>query len=219
MRVIAALVVAVMGLGVAIFGIVLGLSPSGPAQGIRHIVTLDAPANALAAQQTLVARLGSDSRVAPAGGRLVVEAPVDVTLLIERTGHVELRDAEHPDTLVDAHALAHVDADDHGVTIDAAAPLPFHVHSEVTFALDGAIKLAATPDRVDGATMHVPMASLAQAQDLRAMLLAGAAPAMHVVSREPFTRKTGFWPRAWVFLAIGGGCVLVGAALLLVRKR
>lgn len=219
MRILAALLIAVIGFGIAVFGIVFGLSASGPAHGIRHIVTIDPPANAPVAQQTLVARLGSDSRVAPAGDRLVVESPVDVTSLIERTGHVELRDAEHPATIVDARTLSRIDADDHGVTVYAAAALPFHVHSEVTFVLDGAIKLAATPDQVDGATMHVPMASLAQAEDLRAMLLAGAAPGMHVASREPFSRAVGFWPRAWLFLAIAGACELIAAALLFLKRQ
>lgn len=123
MRILAALLLAVIGFGIAVFGIVLGLSASGPARGIRHIVTVDPPANVLVAQQTLVARLGSDSRVAAAGDRLVVESPVDVTPLIERSGHV--------------------------------------------------------------------------------------------VSREPFTRAVGFWPRAWVFLAIAAACELIAAALLL----
>ena len=219
MRILTALLIAVIGFGIAVFGIVLGLSASGPARGIRHIVTIDPPANALVGQQTLVERLGSDSRVAPAGDRLVVESPIDVTALIERTGHVELRDAEHQETVVDARTLKRIDADDHGVTIEGSAPLPFHVHSEVTFVLDGQIKLAATPDKVDGATMHVPMASLAQAQDLRAMLLAGAATGMHVASREPFSRAVGFWPRAWLFLAIAAACELVAAALLFVKRR
>jgi len=138
---------------------------------------------------------------------------------LERTGHVELRDAEHTATVVDGRTLQRIDADDHGVTIYASAALPFHVHSEVTFAEGGAIKLAATPDQVDGATMHVPMASLAQAQDLRAMLLAGASPGMHVASREPFSRAVGFWPRAWLFLAIAGACELIAAALLFVKRR
>lgn len=219
MRILTALVLAVIGFGIAVFGIVLGLSASGPASGIRHIVTVDPPANALVAQQTLVERLGSDSRVAAAGDRVVVESPVDVTALIERSGHVELRDAEHKATVVDGRTLSRIDADDHGVTIYASAALPFHVHSEVTFALDGQIKLAATPDLVDGATMHVPMASLAQAQDLRAMLLAGAAPGMHVASREPFSRAVGFWPRAWLFLAFAGACELIAAALLFLKRR
>lgn len=217
MRVLAALLVAVIGFGIAVFGVVFGLSASGPAQGIRHIVTLGPSANVLVAQQALVERLGSDSRVAAAGDRLVVESPVDATALIERTGTVVLRDAEHPDVVVDGRGLKRVDADDQGVTIEATAALPFHVHSEVTFALDGAIKLAATPDQVNGVVMHVPMASLQQATNLRAMLLAGAAPAMHVVSKEPFTRATGFWPRAWLFLAIGGALVVVAAILLLTR--
>ena len=219
MRILTALLIAVIGFGIAVFGIVLGLSASGPAHGIRHIVTIDPPGSALVAQQTLVQRLGSDSRVAPAGDRLVVESPVDATALIERTGHVELRDAEHTASVVDGRTLQRIDADGHGVTIYASAALPFHVHSEVTFAEGGVIKLAATPDQVDGATMHVPMASLAQAQDLRAMLLAGASPGMHVASREPFSRAVGFWPRAWLFLAIAGACELIAAALLFVKRR
>jgi len=220
MRVLTALLLAVIGFGIAVFGIVLGLSPSGPAEGVRLIVSLDPGGNALAAQGTLVERLGPESRVAAAGDRLVVETPEDATQLVERVGKVELRDAEHPDApAVDGHALTRIDADSHGLTIVSAKPLPFHVHSEITFALDGKIHLAATPDQVDGTTMHVPMASLVQAEDLRGLLLAGAAPGMHVVSRAPFHRKVGFWPRAWLFLAIAGACELVAAALLLLKRQ
>jgi hypothetical protein len=85
MRILTALLVAVIGFGIAVFGIVLGLSASGPPHGIRHIVTLDPPANVVAGQHALVERLGPDSRVAAAGDRLVVESPADATPLIERT--------------------------------------------------------------------------------------------------------------------------------------
>jgi len=163
--------------------------------------------------------------VMAAGDQIVVELGTDDPALIaneaellERTAHVELRDVEHPEAMLEGHAIQRVTADDHGVTIEARETLPFKVHAEVTFALDGKIKLAATPDHVDGATIHVPIASLRQADDLRALLVAGAAPAMHVVSKQPFTRATGFVPRAWPFLAIGGVLLAIGAVIGL-RKR
>ena len=52
---------------------------------------------------------------------------------------------------------------------------------------------------------------------LRSLLVAGAAHAMHVLRREPFTRATGFVPRAWPFLA--AGAVLLAAAALAGRKK
>ena len=228
MRIITALFVAVIGFGIAVFGVVRGLSSSGPAHGTRLILTT-AGGDITLAHETAALRVeekGAPTRVIAAGDRIVVELGTDDpqlvaedAALLERTAHVELRDAEHPESPpVDAHALRHIAADDHGVTIDSSGALPFHVHSEVTFVLDGKIKLAATPDRVDGATMHVPMASLRQAEDLRALLVAGAAPAMHVESRTAFTRATGFWPRAWIFLAIGGVLLAVAAVLLLTRR-
>ncbi len=229
MRIITALLVAVIGFGIAVFGVVRGLSSSGPAHGTRLILTT-AGGNIALAREAAALRVeekGAPTRVIAAGDRIVVELGTDdpqlvadQAALLERTAHVELRDAEHPDTPpVDAHVLSHIAADDQGVTIDSTTTLPFHVHSEITFVLDGKIKLAATPDRVEGRTMHVPMASLRQSEDLRALLVAGAAPAMHVESRTPFTRATGFWGRAWIFLAIGGVFLAVGAALLLVRRR
>lgn len=218
MKLLTALLIAVMGFGIAAFGVVRGLSSTGPAQGIRHIITLAQPGDVALAQQALRDRLGPEARVLATGDGLVAETAEDATALIERVAHVELRDAEHPDVSLDGHALTRITADDQGVTIEAAAPLPFHVHSEVTFALDGKIHLAATPDHVDGATMHVPMASMRQSDDLRAMLVAGAAPPLHVASKQPFTRPTGFFPRAWPFLAIGAVLLAVGAVLAL-RKR
>lgn len=229
MRIITALFVAVIGFGIAAFGVVRGLSSSGPAHGTRLILTTAGGDIGLARESAAlrVEQEGAPTRAIAAGDRIVVELGTDdpqlvaeQSALLERTAHVELRDAEHPDIpAVDAHVLSHISADDHGVTIESTAALPFHVHSEVTFVLDGKIKLAATPDRVDGAMMHVPMASLRQSEDLRALLLAGAAPAMHVESRTPFTRATGFWGRARIFLAIGGVFLAAGAALLLTRSQ
>ncbi len=229
MRIITALLVAVIGFGIAVFGVVLGLSSSGPARGTRLILTT-AGGDVAMARETAALRVeekGAQTRVVAAGDRIVVEIGSDdpqlvaeETALLERTANVELRDAEHPDLPpLDAHVLKHIAADDQGVTIESSGQLPFHVHSEVTFLLDGKIKLAATPDRVDGPTMHVPMASLRQSDDLRALLVAGAAPAMHVESRVAFTRATGFWGRAWIFLAIGALLLAVAAALLLTRRQ
>jgi hypothetical protein len=42
-------------------------------------------------------------------------------------------------------------------------------------------------------------------------------PAMHVVSRTPFIRATGFFPRAWPFLA--GGAVLLLVAGIVWRRK
>lgn len=48
-----------------------------------------------------------------------------------------------------------------------------------------------------------------------AALDATAAPPMKVTKREPFSRATGFWPRAWPFLALAGGLLVIGGVLWL----
>jgi hypothetical protein len=45
--------------------------------------------------------------------------------------------------------------------------------------------------------------------------LGAAAPPMKVTKRDPFSRATGFWPRAWPFLAIAGVLLVIAGALWL----
>src|SRR3569623_1531147 len=220
-RRLVALLVAVMGLGTAVCGVVRGLSSTGPARGTRMIVAIAPPVDAAAigiAQRSAQARLeetGTSTRVVAAGGQLVGEIPeqdpasvAGEAALLERTAKVELATGS---ATVDARTLRRIDIIDQGVAVQASAPVPFKLGAPITFAEGGTIKLAASPDHVDGASFHVPMASAPQLDDLYGLLLAGAAHPMHVTHREPFTRATGILPRAWPFLAFGAVLVAAGA--------
>ena len=151
---------------------------------------------------------GDDVAVVAADSQLVVEVAhddPDIVGLLERTAKVELADGS---ASVDARTLRRIDVVDSGIAVEASAPVPFKIGSPITFAIDGKIRLAASPDRVDGAAFHVPIATVDQAADLRQLLIVGAAHPMHVTHREPFTRATGFLPRAWPFLVIGAVTLL-----------
>jgi len=226
-RRLVALFVAVMGLGVAAFGVVRGLAATGPARGTRMIVGIAPPIDTAVVgftQQAARDRLeekADATRVVAAGDQLGVEiAEQDPQIvagevaLLERTAHVEI--ASGPAT-VDARSLRRIDLVEQGVAIEAAAPVPFTIGQPITFSIDGKVRFTASPDHVDGAAFHVPMPSVEQAMDLRSLLVAGAAHAMHVLRREPFSRATGFVPRAWPFLA--AGAVLLAAAALAGRKQ
>lgn len=225
-RRLVALLVAVMGLGVAAFGVVRGLAATGPARGTRMIVAVAPPIDAAAVaftQQAARDRLeekGDGTRVVAAGDQLVVEiaeqAPdivANEAALLERTAHVELASGT---ATVDARSLRRIDLVEDGVAAEAAAPVPFKIGAPITFSIDGKVRFTVAPDHVDGAAFHLPMPGVEQAMDLRSLLVAGAAHPMHVLRRERFTRATGFVPRAWPFFA--AGAVLLAAAALVGRR-
>ena len=109
-RRLAALMIAVIGLGSAAFGVVRGLSATGPASGVRMIVSIAPPVDDAAremAEHVATARVdekGMATRVVPAGDKLVVELGDDagnaaeVAALLERTGKLEVHavDAASP---------------------------------------------------------------------------------------------------------------------------
>ncbi len=99
----AALFLAVMALGLIVFGVIRGISKTGPAHGVRLVVAIEAPvddAQRELAQHVVETRFddGSDRlRVVPAGDQLVVEiGDVDLDTarrmgeLLERRGTFEL---------------------------------------------------------------------------------------------------------------------------------
>jgi hypothetical protein len=60
-------------------------------------------------------------------------------------------------------------------------------------------------------------ASIRDAIELVSVVEAGAIGPLRIQRQEPFSRATGFLPRAWPFLAIGA--VLLIVAALLSRAR
>src|SRR5690349_18062637 len=105
-RKLVAAFIAVMGLGVVIFGVVRGLTSSGPSSGTRLIIAIAPPVDAdvgKLAEHVVRDRLDEghgDLRVVPAGDRIVAEiadrdpqtVAADVALL-ERTGKLEVKAA------------------------------------------------------------------------------------------------------------------------------
>lgn len=107
-RKLVALFIAVMGLGVIIFGVVRGLSATGPATGTRLIVAIAPPVDeaAVATCEEVARTRLKTARVVPAGTRLVVEipsqAPADVA---DATAKLEMDGAHHPMHVASATAF------------------------------------------------------------------------------------------------------------------
>jgi preprotein translocase subunit SecD len=82
----------------------------------------------------------------------------------------------------------------------------------IATVLDGKVKaLAPLPADTSVPTLHLRTTAVAgkldetairDALDLQAVLEAGAAHKLNVIASTPFTRTTGFLPRAWPFLAL-----------------
>lgn len=211
------------------FGVVRGGSDPGPASGERLVVAIDPPADAAAvamAEHVLRTRI-EDPTVIPAGDRIVVELGesdpeiVRMTIeLIERTAKLEVRAADRREVAISASAIVAARIDDGGVAIELADPAPlarFRQGSPIEVALDGKIQFTGAIDRIAGGELHVPVRA-EDARHLVDLIEAGAVHPLHVVSRTPFTRATGFVPRAWPFLA-AGAVLLIVVALLWRRPR
>jgi hypothetical protein len=134
--------------------------------------------------------------------------------LLERTGKLEVKAAQK--TVLDGAGVRHAEvAADGGVLVDTVAPLSVQPGTPLEIVFDGKVHTTITPDRT--APLHLPVTDARSAIDLVSLFDAGAAHPMHVVGREPFTRATGFLPRAWPFFAIGA-VMLLGAGVV-ARKR
>jgi hypothetical protein len=96
-------VIAVMGLGTGVFGVVRGLSSTGPAHGVRMVVAIGPPVDAAViamaehVAKTRLEETGVETRVNAAGEMLVVEVGetdeqiVDLEVaLLERTAKLEV---------------------------------------------------------------------------------------------------------------------------------
>ena len=112
-----------------------------------------------------------------------------------------------------------------GVAIGLRAPVSVMPDAQVqlAFVLDGIVTAVATVDHAAATDLHVRTTGATEDDAIRAaielvtVVQAGAVPALHVTEQTPFTRATGFFPRAWPFFAIGG--VMVLAALFVARRR
>jgi hypothetical protein len=240
-RIIVVLFIAVMGIGLAGFGILRGLSDSGPASGVRVVVSidppLDAPAVEMAEQVTRdrVEEKGVETRVIPAGDHLIVEfgdadreIVREMIALIERTGALEIRAGGV--AVLDPRAIARAYIDETGVVIvarDAAALAKIHEGDQLTFVFEGKTRRTAPVDHIAGNELHVQAGGLGSsgsdeafviADHLLSVIQAGAVHPLHVTQQEPFTRAAGFFPRAWPFV-VPGLVLIVLAVLLGVSRR
>lgn len=213
------------------FGVVRGLISTGPAHGKRLIVAIEPPVDDAArkmAADVARARLGEKDlplHIVPAGDRLVIEIGSDDALLVhdlakllERTATLEVRAGDA--ALFDGHAIRRAGVLGDGVAIEVDGPTRLaNVASgtALAFALDGTVRMAATADRVAGTELHVRPAADTTSDQLVDLIEAGAVHPLHVHSQVAFSRATGFFPRAWPFLAIGG--VLLVVVAILIRRR
>ena len=229
LRILIALIVGVFGLGVAIFGVVRGTSATGPGSGVRLTVSIAPPLDA--GKVALAVRVvkercdekGRDARIVSGGDRVVAEIGEDdpesighIVAVIERRASLEVRGHDGT-TLLAGDRIAGAQVASGGVKVDLRAPASIPTGARLAFVLDGKEKAVATVDHVAPTDFHVRTdgatedAALRAAVELVPVIEAGAVPALQVTERTPFTRATGFLPRAWPFFAIGGAMLLVAA--------
>jgi hypothetical protein len=122
--------------------------------------------------------------------------------------------------LVTGPEILRVELGDGGVIIDLAAEAARRVvatastrpGAAIATVLDGTVKmLAPLPADTREPTLHLRTTAVAgkldetafrDAIELRSILEAGAAHKLNVIASTPFTRATGFFPRAWPFLLL-----------------
>lgn len=235
LRILIALIVAALGIGAAVFGVVRGLSKTGPAHGVRLTVMIAPPLDSQRVE--LATRVvkercdekGIDLRVVPAGDRVVMEVGEDdpeivgnLVALIERRAALEVRDDKG--TVLTGAGVTSAEVASGGVAIGLRAPVTVAEGTKLTFLLDGKVKTTAILDHVAATDLHVAIhgateeAAMRDAIELAAMVEAGAVPALHVSDRTAFSRATGFLPRAWPFFAICAVMLLV-AGFVARRRR
>lgn len=122
--------------------------------------------------------------------------------------------------LVSGPEIRHVEIGDGGVIVDLTAEAARRVvatastrpGAPIATVLDGKVKqVEPLPADTREPTLHLRTTATAgkleddairDALDLQAVLEAGAAHGLNVIASTPFTRATGFLPRAWPFLAL-----------------
>lgn len=125
-------------------------------------------------------------------------------------------------SLVDPRTIVLAEITAGGVVVDTTVAPHLERGVPVAFVLDDVVEFVGRPDWVDATAFHVSTpgadedAMIRAAIVLRAVVETGAAPPLHVVRQEAFSRATGFVPRAWPFLAVG---VVLAIAALLVWPR
>jgi hypothetical protein len=220
-----AAMIALIGAGLALFGVMRGVQKTGPAEGVRMIVEIEPPldADSLAmteqAARDRVEEKGGDTLVVPAGGRLVVEvsdAPDETAALLERFAKLEIKKGDQ--VILEGGGIARVGIVEHGVAIAVRGPVPISVGDSLTFALEGKVRVTSIVDRADANAFHVALAKTEDAVLLEDVIRAGAAHPMHVVHRENFSRAVGFLPRAVPFFVAGGVMLLIAALIAFLRK-
>jgi len=236
LRILIALLVGVFAIGIAIFGVVRGTSATGPGSGVRLQIAIAPPLDPRAvvlATRVVKERCdekGLDTRVVSGGDRVIAELGEDdpvlvdhVASVIERRASLEVRG---PDGMVvlAGDRIAGAEVASGGVKIGLRAPAAIPSGARLTFVLDGKDRGRATVDHVAPTDFHVRTegasedAALRAAVELVPVIEAGAVPALRVSERTPFTRATGFFPRAWPFFAAGAVLLLV-AAFVAFRRR
>lgn len=238
-RRLVALPVLATALTLIVFGVVRGVTNTGPAQGTRLSVKLEPPVDDAAVEMAIrtvhdrIDEKGGSSRVIRGSQGLVVEVgeqdPELVRLLValvERRAKVELRVGETP--FLDGNAIRTVEmVGPDLVMIGAARPemlAAATAGATIAIVLDGQLKQTATVARVNGAMLELRIAgatqdaTIAAGLELVSVIQAGAARPMQVTNRTPFTRATGFWPRGLPFFGVGAVLVIVGLVLLWPRR-
>lgn len=235
LRILIALIVAALGIGAAIFGVVRGLSATGPARGVRLQVAIAPPLDptVVALATRVVAERcdekGAATRVVSGGDRVVVELGEDdpeivgrIVEVIERRGTLEVRTPDGT-TVLAGPGITGAEVSGGGVKIDLRAPVSVAPGAQLSFLLDGKVKAVLAVDHVSATDLHVATKGANEDEAIKAALElvtvveTGAVPALHVTERTPFSRATGFLPRAWPFFAVCG--VMLLAAAFVARRR
>lgn len=138
-----------------------------------------------------------------------------------KTWRAYLLDAK---VLLEGRAIHDAHLADHGVDLELAEPkIVAAPGTALAFLLGGKVDAVATvhassPGQLQLRTSGRDADAAVVAMNLLSVVRAGAVHPLHVIRREPFTRATGFVPRAWPFLAIGA-VLLIAAVLVLLRRR